>query len=92
MTFDERMEALTRNLQLLAAMRIDTERKQAEMDRILARDIRAAVREARHLQRLTARRDAEFRARFAQLTAAQERTAASLRAFLDGLPRKSNPH
>ncbi|HTX37796.1 MAG TPA: hypothetical protein VME43_22360 [Bryobacteraceae bacterium] len=82
--FSERMDRLGKKMELHAA-------EQAAADRRLSRAIRLGVQEARRLRRVAAARDAESNARMDRLTAAQERTEASLKAFIDSM-RARNGH
>jgi hypothetical protein len=93
--FSERLDALSRKMELHAA-------HQEATDRRLTRAIRLSILEARRLRRVAAARDAEYHARMDRmaaefdarmdgLTAAQERTEASLKAFIDSM-RRGNGH
>jgi hypothetical protein len=103
-TIDERLEALTQSLELLAHMPADAEaRHNREMEEIrregraMRADMRRAfsmgVREARNARRRRQELDEKFDEKITQLSAAQLITEEKLQRFIDsmGHNRNGNP-
>ena len=97
MTIDERLEALTQSLELVAHQQADAEKRHdREMEEIRteARAMRTDMRRAFSMgvseARRQRKRSAELDEKITQLAAAQLVTEERLRAFIDSLRRGGN--